>query len=391
MTDDQKLLGAAAHRIDEKKADQKADHTKAEAQLLAVGGPTPPPEHAEPDEAYTSTWTPIDTARIVDGILTGHIRPPTPELLLRADGEGLLYAGKVNGVAGASGEGKSLIAQWACKQQLDLGHHCVFIDLEDDAVSVLGRLLAMGATEQQLAEHFTYIHPDEHYSQTAQQALEELVKHLKTSLVVIDSTGEALALDGLQQNDDKDVAHWFQKLPRRLANLGAAVLVIDHLTKAPDAKHVSPIGSQRKKSAISGAQYITQTKTAFAKDRPGELKLICVKDRAGNFKAGEVAAIARVDGSDTSILIELTAPETAIGPFRPTQLMQRISEFLEGQPEPLGRNQILAQVAGQKQALGVALGILAAEGYLVVDKSCTKHAYKFVREYVRAVDDLDHE
>lgn len=72
------------------------------------------------------------------GLLAGTITRHAPTIGRRDDGAALFYQEKVNGVAGASGSGKTGTALYAAAQELAAGEAVVYVDLEDDAAGVVG-------------------------------------------------------------------------------------------------------------------------------------------------------------------------------------------------------------------------------------------------------------
>ena len=321
----------------------------------------------ETDARLGDTWQPVDLAEIVAGLLSGTITRHTPTIGERDDGAALFYAGKVNGVAGASGSGKSWTGLHAAVQQLQHGQHVVYVDLEDDAAGLLGRLLDLGADPQVIPPLFHYVQPDEPYSDAAARRMADTIAAHSPTLVVLDSTGESMALDGAKPNDDDDVARWFRRLPTAVAALGPAVLVLDHVVKAEDGG-LWPIGSQRKRAAISGAQYMQTTVRPFAKDTPGAAKLVCAKDRHGNYRPGQKVAELTVTPTDDGVHLTLRAPLEASGQpadtFRPTALMEKVSRALEAVQEPLSFRGVDERVPGKQQHKVQALDVLVAEGYV---------------------------
>lgn len=339
----------------------------------------------DPDNPYNvgASWAPVDVAATVAGLLAGAITRPLPTVLNRTDGSALLYPAKVNGIAGASGDGKSLIAQKAAADELATGNAVVYVDLEDDAASVVARLLAMGVEPTAIVDRFVYVHPDESYGNDAQAHLEAVVTARRPTLVVVDSTGESLALDGAKPNDDDDVARWFRRLPGPLARLGPAVVVIDHMVKADDGS-LSPIGSQRKRAAISGAQYVTALARPFSRNQEGMVKLVCGKDRHGNYRRGQVVAEVTVTGDPDAetITLEVVAPLAGDGAtFRPTHLMERVSRHLEDTGEPLTRNAVRDDVTGNNDAVIKALAVLVDEGYVEREKVGQAHHHRHLKPY----------
>ena len=358
---------------------------------------TPPPTDAATGEAddtddgnphnVGASWAPVDIGATVAGLLAGTITRPMPTVLALTDGRCMLYPAKVNGIAGASGDGKSLLAQWASAEELKAGHTVVYVDLEDDAPSVVSRLLAMGVDPGTIAASFVYVSPDEPYGTDAQAQLQAVVKDRRPTLVVVDSTGESLAVDGARPNDDDDVARWFRRLPTALARMGPAVAVIDHMPHDKDGR-LTPIGSQRKRAAIGGAQYITDLARPFSRESAGMVKVICGKDRNGNYRRGQVVAEVTVtpedDGQRLTVTVE--APDAGDGAaFRPTHLMEKVSRHLEEAGEPLTRNAIRDEVPGNKPAVVKALAVLVNEGYVERTQAGQAHNHRSLKPYREAL------
>ncbi len=72
-----------------------------------------------------------------------------------------------------------------------------------------------------------------------------------------------------------------RRVPRRLADAGPCVLLLDHSTKAMD-NPLHPSGSKRKRAAINGASYLVTAKPALSREAGGKLHLTCAKDRHGH-------------------------------------------------------------------------------------------------------------
>ena len=111
---------------------------------LALVAPAPP------------TWVPVDLVPYLDGTHT----PPTADLLRRSDGQGLVYPGRVHWLAGEPGSLKSWLALLACTQQIHAGHTVIYVDFEDGAAGIVGRLLALGVSADQIQTHFSYLSPE---------------------------------------------------------------------------------------------------------------------------------------------------------------------------------------------------------------------------------------
>lgn len=326
-----------------------------------------PAERAVLAEAPGGSWLPQDLAEVVRGLVDGTLSRPAPTVGTFDADRALFYPGRVNGIHGDSNAGKTWTALVCCAQQIEVGEVVVYVDLEDDAAGVVSRLLDMGAAPADVLARFVYVGPSERLDGIARGLLAELLAERRPSLVVVDSTGEGLALDGANPNADEEVARWFRTVPRFIADQGAAVLVLDHAAKADDGG-LWPIGSHRKRAAIDGAQYVQRVVRPFSRDTAGTAILTCAKDRGGNYRAGQKVAELRVTPDPDGVHVELVgAHEDSTGPggtFRPTVLMERVSLALAGAPEPLTFNGITERVRGKREHVRTAVDVLVTEGYV---------------------------
>lgn len=314
----------------------------------------------------SSSWLPVDLGPVVAGLRDGSLTRPTPAVGDLDGGGCLFYPGKVNGIAGESGSGKSWTAFVAAAQQLAAGNAVVYIDLEDDEVGTIGRLLDLGVAPEAITRLFAYYSPYERFDLVARSVVSDSLAERRPTLAVVDSTGESLSLEGINPNADEEVARWFRLLPRLLADSGAAVVVLDHTTKSGDGG-LWPIGSQRKRAAISGVQYMQDTVRPFSKDTAGAAILKCAKDRHGTYRIGQRVAELRVTPSATGVDVVLAVaeqPTAADGRFRPTGYMERVSRVLEQAGEPLSFNKIREGVAGKREHVRSAVDALVAEGWV---------------------------
>lgn len=329
------------------------------------------------EERTGTSWRAVDLIDIVTGLCDGtlvRLRPTVGQLSLSDNdaGQALFYRGKVNGDAGESGCGKSMLAQVAGAQEMAQGRAVVYIDFEDSALGVVARLLDMGVPAETITQHFHYLSPTEGLTTLAWVDLSELLDEVAPSLVIIDSTGEGLSMAGRNPNADEEVAAWFRSVPRRIADhpSGPAVVVLDHVTKADDGG-LWPIGSQRKRAAINGAQYMQRLAKPFSRDHAGSAVLTVAKDRHGHYRTGQKVAQLHVtpagDGRVHLDLVHLadSAPAEG-GSFRATVLMERVSRYLETHPGAADRTarQVRTHVDGKEQALLAAADMLVVEGFV---------------------------
>lgn len=236
-------------------------------------------------------WLAQTVDDVLDQLAAGALQRIEPTVGMVTDtGKGLLYSGRVNGLAGESGGGKSWIAMTVGIEVMLSGQLFVYVDYEDSKASAVLRLVQdLGAAPELVRSRFRYVHPDTH-SEDGVRALVDLVRSEPGAFVVIDSVGESLAAASLKQNADEDVASWFQQLAHPLAEAGATVLLLDHMVKSEDGG-LWPIGSQRKRAAITGVQYVLRPVQPFSREADGAAMLVVAKDRHGAYEVGSTASV----------------------------------------------------------------------------------------------------
>jgi hypothetical protein len=346
-----------------------------EAQLVSE---TPAPTGDEEDLAADDGhgWETTDLAPF----LAGGYEQPQPTVLACAGGGHLWYPGRVNGLFGESSSGKSWIAMKAAVEEMAARHSVVYVDLEDHASSVVARLHALGATDEDLLERFHYIAPSLPWRHEASVAVAALIEARAVTLVVIDSTGEAMALDGAKPNDDDATSLWFRRLPRYVAKFGPAVVLIDHVPKARDGEgRRTEIGSQRKRAAIEGATYEVEVRVAPARGRDGHLRLVCQKDRNGTYARGQTVADVAITSTGSgpgSVVVSVSRHEPT---NRPTTLMVRVSAYLEQLDRWASMNAIERAVSGKTAGKRLAVTTLVSEGFVAMEVRAGQGAGSYFR------------
>lgn len=311
----------------------------------------------------TNTWAPVDIAQI----LASNEKGPTATILTRRDGKALLYPHAVHSVAGEPGSGKTWVALVAVAQELEQGHPALFIDFEDRAATVVGRLRQLGVTDQAIAGGLRYIRPDTALDTNGWRALE--LAAAGATIAIIDGITEAMAIHGLAINENDDVAKWLHLIPNRLADLGPAVLQIDHVTKNADTRGRYAIGAQHKLAGITGVAYKMLTVKSLGRGAKGQAKLLIDKDKHGDVGPnGLTAADLHHDATDPSgqIYAWLDTPGIDIdddGHFRPTTLMQRVSDYLASHGGSTS-NAIKGGVRGKGESIADAIDALIREGHI---------------------------
>lgn len=239
------------------------------------------PEAAE-EEAVTqdsdgsSSWQPVDLDALWDTIG----EPREADMMRRSDGIGMFYLGKTHSVHGESESGKSWIGQSAALERLAVGDSVLYVDYEDDATSVLARMKFLGMDRSSIP-NFVYVSPDgpqdHHFAELLTRSYE---------LAVIDGVTVAMGYAAKKSNDQDEYTQWYKSLPLRIArSTGAAVVQIDHVSKATGERGRFAIGSQAKMGNVSGSAFYVDVIEGFGQGRTGELRIYVGKDRPGGVRA----------------------------------------------------------------------------------------------------------
>ena len=332
------------------------------ARLAVVPQPAGPPP----------TWRPRDLTDVLDG----SYKPPVPEIGRRNDGIGLFYAGRMHSVVGESEGGKTWFALMVVAWELAAGNAVVFVDFEDDAPGVVGRLLALGADRQHIRDRFAYIRPEDPLNMGFnRQEIGQAMHDLRPTFVPIDGVTEGMAMHGMELKDNTDVAKFGRLLLRPIAEFGAAVATLDHVVKDREGRGRYAIGGVHKLNGINGAMYILENRSPFgvgltgrttvriAKDRPGQLRRHALPHTSGLHWFADFVLKSH---DETFAEAGLYPPVEDDGPFRPTAVMKKISDSIAGAPEPLSVRGVQDRVGGGKELVRTALARLVDEGYVTV-------------------------
>jgi hypothetical protein len=336
------------------------------------GGDRPAGGDVPTDDPPKRPWQPVD----LDPVLSGQWEPPTPSVGRRSDGVGEFYPGKVHTIASESEAGKTWMALAATTEELRRGNSVAYFDFEDDEGGVVGRLLTMQVAPEVIRRLFHYVRPTEALGGGVNlDDLRALVMTQRPVLVIIDGITEAMTMHGLNPSDNKDIATFGRILPRRLANAGPAVVCLDHVVKATDARGRYALGGVHKLNGLDGAAFILENREPFGIGLTGRSTILIAKDRPGQLRKH---AQRRKDGLHTFAELIVTShhasyveweirPETARGEeFMPTTLMSKISDAL-AEHGPMPQRQILVSVKGKRQYAIDALALLQRDGYVSIE------------------------
>jgi hypothetical protein len=329
-----------------------------------------PPER--PPGGASASWRPKDLTTILDGTYEA----PQPTVGMRGDGIGLFYPGRVHSAVGESEGGKTWFALLAALCELRVGNNVVYLDFEDDAPGVVGRLLALGADPAMIRDHFAYIRPEGPMDeQWGKEDLGQALGDLRPTFVPVDGVTEGMALHGMELKDNTDVAKFGRMLLRPIAETGAAVVTLDHVTKDRENRGRYAIGGVHKLNGLNGAMYVLENRTPFgvgvtgkstvriAKDRPGQLRRHALPHSSGMHWFADFT----LDSADEkNAVARLFPPIEHTGPFRPTGVMRKVSDALLSAREPLSVRGVQDRVGGKADIVRKALALLVDEGFVSV-------------------------
>jgi hypothetical protein len=309
------------------------------------------------------SWQPVNVAAILAGDLT----PLEPTVFARQDGLRLLYPRRVNSLIGEPESCKSFAAQIAAGEVLKDGGTVWYLDFESEARDVVGHLLALGVSEDDIVKGLVYVRPDEPIG----DAVDFLHSQRDSHLTVVDGFNSAMVANDLEPNSNRDVEVFKAKLIRPLQQITAGPLVtVDHVVKDSKTRGDWAVGAGQKKALVDGAMLAFELIQPFGRGRTGVIKILVFKDRPGALRGQAIGKeIARLqltaNAEGDHITYTLDAPagdQVGASGFRPTVLMERISRFLEDISDPLSGYAILGAVPGKREGKLIALKVLTAEG-----------------------------
>jgi hypothetical protein len=346
---------------------------------VLIGEPPPdepPPDDDETERERESAQHDAGASSLIRegdiaAVLRGDVEPTKLTIGWRDDGDALYAPGLVHDLHGESSLGKTWLAQHVLVEMLASGGAALWIDYESTLPRFVERLLALGAEPELLArrDRLRYVQSDGAVRDPEREHLARIIASLDPHpaagvLIGIDAAGAALARDGRDENNARDVGEWYERTVRPLAATGGAVVVIDQVARDPATRTRGSRGSGQKLYLVDVSYAARSIGRPFSKTRPGGLKLVCAKDRTGSYAVGETVANAEVTPHDGGrVAVRIDSP----GPERPTVLMDRIVEYLASRSRPASMTGIERDVKGKAQGLRWARDCLLDDGTVRYD------------------------
>lgn len=312
-------------------------------------------EHPVPDLVPSpSSWLPID-------LVERAARPPEPPDIV-----GLFYRGSNHLLSGESEALKTWLALIAATDELRAGRGVLWIDGDDVGPgAVLERLRLLGADDEAIAACFAYIAPDEPLDPGTLPGLLNAARKCDCWLAVLDGFNPLLHLHGLDPNSGTDV-ETFYRLVDPIRKLDIANLLTDNVVKNREARGSWAIGSERKRSKADVHLGMRTLEPLSRASGRGRARIEVHKDRPGHLERPSPGLLV-IENADAGLVWRIDQDEShrADGEFRPTNLMEKVSRWLEPQPEPQSRNQIESAKLGKAEYVRIAIDCLIREGYAV--------------------------
>jgi len=306
--------------------------------------------------------------------LSGEIEAEKPTIAEVLPGRFLLYKGRINEIHSEPGLGKSNVAIAATNAVLAAGGVVLYIDPEDTPQGFCRRALLLGGTPAFIGERVKYLHnPTIEELSTAQA----WARQNKPDLVILDGMAESLVAAGMNEDSNTEVLQFLRDSIRPFADLGAAVLLCDHVTKSQDSRGRFARGAGSKLGRYDGAVFVIESGKAYTPEESGFVRLRVAKDRNGGVgvRCGEVAFEVHFTPEAETTAVEFVAPSTEKRDFMPTYLMEQVSRFIELHPAGLSGNQAEKGVKGNAEAKRSALRILLEKGFIQAEKKGRANIY----------------
>lgn len=336
---------------------------------------------SSPNSPRTS-WGPKDLSSLLE---SDDFAPEQPTVGRRDDGAYLFYAGKTNALIGPPESAKSWVAQFVASQEVQAGNSVLYLDFEDSERGVVGRMRFLGLDRDEILGHFLYADPDRALGQEEAAELFSTIDIHKPTLIVVDGMTAILSLHGYKTNDNDEVTRFYKILLEPLANTGAAVIVVDHVSKVSATEGGDyAIGAQMKLGALTGVQIRVTAVKKFGIGKEGKLTLTVHKDRPGGVRQhsefrGKVDywATVFVDARDTPSVRMVMRFENKEDMEAPNSqgklhmLTDRVVEYLKGaDPDKKGisRTALIRAVTGNNESLAMAIDELELNRTVSVEK-----------------------
>ncbi len=300
----------------------------------------------------SNSWKPINLALIAD-------KPPLEPTIGNSR---LVYPGTRHIFSGEPETCKTIAAYTTALEEVRAGGRVLIADFEMGPDMAKQRLRELGATDDELGA-LLYVEPDRPPTKADYADLIEGGLRLG----IFDSAAGAYDVADLDDNKRRDAERFAALFIRPLWQANIATIALDHVTKAKETRGRYSIGSERKLGG-SDVHLGFETVKPFYRGSKGIVKILVHKDRPAYLRRPHVADL-HLTSDPKTYAITWTFKAVSAGSsgstdeWKPTHLMERVSRYLESQPEAVSRNEIDRDVSGKRGYLLSATDHLIADGY----------------------------
>jgi hypothetical protein len=255
-----------------------------------------------------------------------------------------IIAGKRYLMPSPSGEGKSLAALVVAVDVVEAGGTVAILDVENGGDEYARRLAdvldardADGSLSRACSERLRYY--EWPHVRIAWGAEEWAAAFAGVDLVVFDSSRLLLSAVGLGEDSNDDYARFANALLMPLSRAGVTTLTLDNTGHEGDRAR----GASAKRD-LNEVVYTVTVGKDFDRDQTGHVRLERQRTR---FAELPPELHVPLGGGVYGPLIEEAAPRPEGDDFRPTTLMERISEAIEQEPG-MSTNDALGAVTGKR-------------------------------------------
>jgi hypothetical protein len=317
------------------------------------------------------TWVEED----ISDVLTGNRKPVLPELGWRTDNVPLLYRGKEHSIAGEPESGKTWFMLMIVADILRRDGRVLYIDFEDDASTVVGRLLDMGVLSSRLKQEacqFRYVRPDQAPISGNLDRLLRFPNGETVDLVAYDGWTEGASLLGQDIMGQDDIARWRKALIRPALDVNAATITSDHVVKDKEARGRYSIGAQHKLAGLTGVMFVIEVVSTWGRGAKGRSRVLITKDRNGGLrqhgKRDDKANVTHIgdlvgdaeSGEMRSVLLyppfdDDDEPEDGQPPHDLADAVAKVTKVLSESNDPLSTRDLYSLVGGNRSKFDSAI------------------------------------
>jgi hypothetical protein len=294
------------------------------------------------------TWQPLNLAA------PEYANRPEPPFLC-----GLVYRGRRHLFSGPPEANKTLVALLLGLELIRQGETFALIDFESGPEATRLMLEELGAGSDEIAK-VIYVEAD------GPPTTDDIDSIAAASLVIIDAIAGAYDVSDLDDEKRKDAERFGRTWIDPCWKADKASLLIDHVVKNRANRGKFAIGSERKAGRADvhlGLEAVVQITrgthglVAFTthKDRPGWLS----RPRAAELELHSDPGTHAITWAFRTAIDQTHAADG----WRPTVLMQRVSEYLERQSDGVPVTAIYRDVKGKRDYLRDAVAFLVGDGF----------------------------